>query len=94
MACICPASRNKKQAGGSDRDIDSFMDRGAYLSKARSQSNTPCVQLMAGGIRQHAPGAERKLLITGGIDRLLGKPAEEHRPLTTSLMNYAGGVLI
>lgn len=85
--------RNKPEAA-TERDINSFMDRGAYLSKARSWSNIPCVQLMAGGIWQHGPGAERKLLITGGIDRLPGKPAEEHRPLTTSLMNYAGGVLI
>ena len=41
-----------------------------------------------------APGGEGKLLITGGIDTLPGKPAEEHRPLTISLMKNPGGVLI
>ena len=95
MTCICPASRTKKQVGGSDRDINSFMD-GALTCLKQGPGVT--LQCAADGRRDlaagFAPGGEGKLLITGGIDTLPGKPAEEHRPLTISLMKNPGGVLI
>ena len=40
-ACTCLASRLKKEAGVSYRDISDLMGWGAYMSEARSWSNTP-----------------------------------------------------
>ena len=40
-ACTSPASRPKKEPGVSDRDINGLTDGGAYLSGARSWSDTP-----------------------------------------------------
>lgn len=40
-ACACPTSIPKKEPGVGNRDTTSLMDGGAYLSEARSGSNTP-----------------------------------------------------
>ena len=40
-ACTCPALRPKKELRVSDRDISGLMDGGAYMSEARSWSDTP-----------------------------------------------------
>ena len=39
--CACPAARLKKEPGVSNRDISGLMDGGAYMSEARSWSDTP-----------------------------------------------------
>ena len=44
----CPTSKPKKEPAVSNRDINGLMDRGAYMSRARSWSNTSRVWQMVG----------------------------------------------
>ena len=90
--CTCPASRRKKEHGVSNRDFSGLMDRGIYMSEARSWSDTPTVDNGQDVAVVFAPGgwrwgAWRGLGVTsyGGVDirlanRLPGKLAEGYAP--------------
>ena len=83
--CACPASRLKKELRDSDRDINGLMDAGAYMSEARSWSDTPLCAADSGQdmAAVFVPGG--RLPVIGGTEvrlahKLPGKLPEGHTP--------------
>ena len=83
----CPASKLKKEPGVRDRDIHGLMDGGAYVSEARSWSDTPPCAVDGGQDMAAvcAGGGGWVLPVIGEIDVRLahwlpGKSAEGQAP--------------
>ena len=88
QALYLPILQTEERPRVSDRNVEGLTDcGGAYMSEARSWSDTPaCVadsgQVMAAAF---APRGRGRVPVIGRIDvrwahRLPGKPAEEHTP--------------
>ena len=91
-ACVCPASRLKKEPGVSNRDINGLMDGGADLSEARSWSDTPACVADGGQDKaaSYSPPRKGRLPVRGELTSggLISYQGNQQRgtPLTAPLI--------